>query len=396
MKISGLLPFIFAVFVSLGYGQGCSDKGGVDAKDSSLLSNQIWQKLSEAESGAYVEPLSSALLAKHEAGLSFVTRKIPKGYPEPYLPYGQLSNKTLDPGLLREPVINESIVKLGEKLFGDKRLSFSLAHGFSETTGFSCQSCHHGDREFTESVALSRGIEGDFTLRNTPTLWNATYYSTLTWSNSHFPILEMQAKIPLFNDDPIEMGLRGKEQEMMANLSWSDEYQVLFDSAFHIDLRSSVASGAADFTLVTEALGAFERTLIRFDSAFDLYLQGLGRLDGDVKLGATLFYGLNTLNSGQTLTCAQCHAGILMTDSFQYVRHGVYYNKSVFHNEIRTPSLRFVAKTSPYFHDGSLDSLEDVLAFYEKNGRVGTGAAQAVFILTHGERQAILGFLRSL
>ncbi|MES2746164.1 MAG: cytochrome c peroxidase [Bdellovibrionota bacterium] len=396
MKNIGLLHFLLAVIVNLSFGLGCSEKGGVDAKDSTNLSNQIWQKLNEAETGAYAEPLSPELLAKHKAGLSLISHKIPKGYPEPYLPYGQLKNRTLDPGLLREPVLNESLTALGKTLFEDKSLSFSKSHGFSEAFGLSCQSCHHVEREFTDGEVLSKGIEGDFALRNTPTLWNAAYYSTLTWSNSHFPILEMQSKIPLFNDDPIEMGLRGKEQEMMANLSLSDHYQSLFHSAFQVDLRESVVTGAADYTLVTQALGAFERTLIRFDSVFDLYLQGLGRLDGEAKLGASLFYGLNSLDSGQTLTCAQCHSGILMTDSFQYVRDGVYFNKSVFHNEIRTPTLRFVAKTSPYFHDGSVNRLEDVLDFYERNGRAGAGVAQPAFTLTDGERQALLSFLNSL
>jgi cytochrome c peroxidase len=387
---------ILYVQIGLIFVSACSETDSVRTDGSEDLVQKIWQKLSDAETGAYREPLSAEDLAQHEAAIALIKTSIPLTYPEPYLPMGRLKNRALDPGLVRQPALTVERIELGKALFAETSLSYSRTHGFSQAFGLSCQGCHQVGRDFTDGQVLSAGIEGDLTLRNTPTLWNAAYYSTLTWSNPHFPILELQAKIPLFNDDPIEMGLRGKEQEMMAHLAESDRYQALFQSAFKIDLRQSLTAGPVEYTLVTEALAAFERTLIRLDSTFDLYLQGKGRVDDDVKLGASLFYGINSLNSGEVLNCAQCHSGILMTDSFQYVRQGFYYNKSVFHGEIRTPSLRFVGKTAPYFHDGSLASLDDVLELYARTGRAGTGAAQPPFTLTSHEREAVLRFLRSL
>ncbi len=83
-----------------------------------------------------------------------------------------------------------------------------------------------------------------------------------------------------------------------------------------------------------------------------------------------------------------------MTDSFQYVRDGRFYSRSVFHNEIRTPNLRFVAKTAPYFHDGSVTSLEELLRFYEAGNR--KGPQQGPFVLSEADKAALLAFLKIL
>lgn len=379
----------------------CSGEGNNASTTRSDLSTRIWEKMLEAENTAdYREVLSPELRTKHQAGLRLIQTKIPSGYPEPYFPYGALTNKDLDPGLTREPTLSEETALLGKTLFFDKSISFSKAHGFSGEKGLSCGSCHLEAQEFTDGEPLSKGIEGDFTHRNTPTLWNTAYYSTLTWSNPHFPIFEMQAKIPLFNDDPIEMGLRGKEIDLMQNLARSSVYPSLMKSAYQVELAQGVADNTANYTLVTSAIAAFERTLIRFDSTFDLFLQGKSRLSAEVSLGAELFYGLRSLRSGETLNCVSCHSGVLMTDSFQYVREGVYFNRVVFHQEIRTPSLRFVSKTAPYLHDGSLPSLDAVLDRYQSQGRIGPPETplthQLAFAATTEERAALKAFLYSL
>lgn len=384
LKILALAYLVFA----------CSSGGVVRSspKDSDL-SAQIWAKMLEAENDSenvYREDLTPDLLEKHKAGLFSIADKIPYSYPEPYLPYGQLSNKDLDPGLSRPPLLNDDTIALGKRLFNDKTLSYSQTHGFSSELGMSCASCHVETEEFTDKQPLSKGIEGDFSLRNTPSLWNSVYFSTLTWSNPIFPIFEIQAKIPLFNDDPIEMGLRGKERDLLGKLSENESYVKEFKRIYDFDLNTS----SVDYTVLTSALAAYERSLIRFDSAFDLYLQGKEHLDEDAKMGARFFYGLASLQDGSTLACAKCHAGFLMTDSFQYVRNGTYFNQVVFHESIRTPSLRFVSKTAPYFHDGSMNSLDEILDFYSAGKR--NNPTQASFVLREDERKALKAFFEAL
>lgn len=386
---------LFAL-IGLALFSACSDGGSSRSETrGDPLAREIWKKMEAAEANAsYVETLSPDILAQHEASVAFIKKSIPPLYPEPYLPLGLLKDKSIDPGLAAAPILNSATAKLGEKLFSETLMSHSEAHGFSSEKGLSCASCHQSEHALTDQKALSPGIEGHLTHRNTPTLWNVAYSSTLTWSNPHFPILEMQARIPLFNDDPIEMGLKGKAKLLLSRLSEEDVYTPLVKEAYGLDFKEGVKNETIDYTLLTSALAAFERTLIRFDSRFDLFLQGKNDLTAQEKLGASLFYGVNSLRSGATLGCAQCHAGFHMSDSFQYVREGRFVHRITFHKDIRTPSLRFVGQTAPYLHDGGARSLDEVLALYERGGR--DSPLQGPFAMIEEERAALKAFLLSL
>ncbi|MBC7660901.1 MAG: di-heme enzyme [Chitinophagaceae bacterium] len=364
------------------------------------LASRTWQVILKAENSAqYTEELDSETLTLQAKNLAVVRAKIPPGYPEPYLPYGRLKNTTLDFQLAREPFLSPEIIDLGKNLFAETGLSYTARHGFG--AGISCAVCHVETQVFTDGKKLSKGAEGDETRRNTPTLYNAAYNSTLTWANPVFPALEMQAKIPLFGDDPIEMGLKGRENELSASLLGTNS-----GYAEQIEKIFGLKGDSVDYTVITTAIAAYERTLINFDTKFDRFLQGRlrtdERYDDAEKEGLELFYGMKALQSGDTLPCAQCHSGVLLSNSFQFVRNGRYYNRQSFHNtglynldgkgaypfkntgfatesqlrtdpslmgQFRVPGLRFVGLTAPYAHDGSQDTLDSIIRDYAAGGR---------------------------
>lgn len=409
-----------------------------DGRQDSLVAS-LWQKFQsdEAES-AYTEDLDTETLALHDANKFWLADKIPRGYPEPYLPLGRLQDKRLDPPLTRDTFLNEDIIELGRRLFNDTNLSYSTVH---QAPGhISCSSCHQSDLAFTDGLATSKGVDGADTPRSSPTLLNAAYYSTLTWANPVFPILEMQARIPLFGDDPVEMGLRGLEQETLQLILESDPaYRELFQKVFQLSYPEDFSKGRIDYNHITAALAAYERSLISFDTRFDRFLQGMETFTKSEDKGARLFFGLTPLASGETLNCSRCHSGILLSNSYQYVRNGRYFQRQSFHNtglynvdghgaypkrnegfatpaqlearpelmgQFRVPALRFVGKTGPYGHDGSLPTLEAVIRHYAAGGRAAlTPAGQNPYVdslvkpgftITDAELNDLLSFLQTL
>jgi cytochrome c peroxidase len=403
---------------------------------------EVRRLMLEVESRAsFRVALSPEQLAKHRQNLELIHEKIPAGYPEPFVPQGALEESTYDPRLVVTPQLNRDWVELGQKLFKEKALSFSAS---SRTQGdISCQSCHLPDQRFTDGLALSKGVEGDLTHRNSPTLLNVAYLSTLTWANPIFPVLEMQARIPLFGDDPIEMGLKGREAKIFPQLMAQDpSYLTKFAQAFSLPELEGPRDPRLNYNLMTAALGAYQRTLIDFGTSFDRWLQGSDdseAFDEQEMQGLKLFYGLEVLRSGDRLSCAQCHSGVLMTDSFQYVRDGVLVSHREFHNtglynldgrgayppkntgfasdaeleehpewmgRFRTPPLRFVADTAPYGHDGSLPTLTAVIEHYAAGGRASQSEfgqnpyvderVRSGFRIDSDEKEALIAFLRSL
>jgi cytochrome c peroxidase len=357
---------------------------------------------------AHTQVLTPLQRDQHEAGIAILRDKIPAGYPEPLLPTGSLGAANGDFRLARAPFLSAHLIGLGQSLFSETRLSFSHEKGFA--SDFSCASCHLTRAAFVDGKRLSRGVDGTSTKRNTPTLFNVAYNSTLTWANPVFPVLEMQAKIPLFGNDPVEMGLRGKEADVMALLRADRGYRAMLSAAYDLKSDAQIDAIGADYTYVTTALAAFQRSLIRFDTKFDRFLLGEARedetFDARERRGLRLFYGFDTLASGTKLPCAQCHTGYLLTDSFRYVREGKAFNAQAFHNtglynvdgrggypagntgfataeelkthpewmgRFRTPPLRFVAATAPYGHDGSLPDLGSVIRHYAAGGRAALG-----------------------
>ena len=310
--------------------------------------------------------------------------------------------------------MNNAKVELGRLLFYDKRLSID------ET--MSCGSCHQQARAFTDGERTHRGVNGLPGNRNAMTLTNVAYYPTYTWANPIITSLEKQMLVPLFGDHPLEMGMVGHEDELVARLARDTDYPALFATAFPED------GGRVDLPHITKAIAAFERTLLSFNSPYDRYKHGdASAISASAKRGEALFFG-------ERLECYHCHDGINFTDN--NIQQGQAFPEKGFHNTglynedgqgaykpwdhglrdvtlraedegaFRTPTLRNVAITAPYMHDGSLPTLQAVIRqHYAVKGHSsvagkGPNPLRSEFIegfkLSDREVQDLIAFLNSL
>jgi cytochrome c peroxidase len=329
---------------------------------------------------------------------------LPPGFPTPVVPP---DNR----------MTNEK-VELGRHLFYDTRLSGNGTQA--------CASCHQQELAFTDGAATATGSTGEAHPRNSMTLTNVAYASTLAWANPILFNLEDQALVPMFGTDPVELGLNGMEEEMLERLRAVPKYQELFEAAYN---------DADPFTLVNvvRAIGAFGRTLISGNSPFDRYQAGdQDAIPESAKRGFEM-----TLT--ERFECFHCHAGFNMQDAVNFVGKG--FVESLFHNtalfnidglgaypapntgihevtqdpadmgRFRAPTLRNVAVTAPYMHDGSIQTLDEVLDHYAAGGRTipegqpnaGVGSANPLksifmvgFEMSAQERADMLAFLESL
>lgn len=277
-----------------------------------------------------------------------------------------------------EPASNpmsKAKVELGRHLFYDKRLSADQT--------MSCASCHHQDKAFTDGLSVATGITGEKGARSAMSLANVAYLPVLTWSNPNLTVLEVQALIPIFGEHPVEMGMAGKEKELFARLQADTRYRELFAKAFPAEARQG-ADALYSLSTVTKALASFQRSLLSFDSPYDRYQYG-GKKDAisaSAKRGEALFFG-------EKMECYHCHGGFNFTDNIQHSKLPLaergFHNTGLFNidgkgaypknnpgikeltgdpddeGKFRTPSLRNVALTAPYMHDGSIPTLEAVI-----------------------------------
>jgi cytochrome c peroxidase len=293
-------------------------------------------------------------------------------------------------------------VELGRHLFYDTRLSGNQTQ--------SCASCHEQRYAFTDGRPLAEGSTGESTPRNSMSLANVAYATTLTWANPVLLSLEQQMLVPLFGAEPVELGLRGMEDELIVRLRAAPEYAALFAAAFPAETDPLTLNN------VTRALASFERALLSGDAPYDRYLAGdTTAISASARRGAALF-------NGEKLECFHCHAGFNFQDSVAYegkpARSGIYHNTGLHEftgaaadmGRFRVPTLRNIAVTAPYMHDGSIATLDEVLDHYAAGGRtISEGPHQGVgrdnpfkssfirgFDLTPQERADVLAFLDSL
>ena len=309
-------------------------------------------------------------------------------------------------------------VELGRRLFYDKRLS-----GEGD---IACASCHEQARAFTDGRALSPGATGARTHRNSPSIVNAAWHATYTWANPALTTLERQMEVPLFGDDPVEMGVTdANKPKMLARLKAEPLYPPLFKAAFGEEAEPISLGNAI------KAVAAFQRSVISFDSRYDRYLQGKGTLNDAETRGMALFFG-------ERAECHHCHGSFNVNDQvihvntrdaeIQFHNTGLYNigrdggypfpNRGLFEftakpadmGAFRAPSLRNVALTAPYMHDGSVKTLAEVIEIYSQGGRLVTSGALkgdgrrnphksgliARIDLTAGEKSDLLAFLEAL
>jgi cytochrome c peroxidase len=272
--------------------------------------------------------------------------------------------------------------ELGRYLYFDPRLS---ADG-----SVSCASCHDPRHGFTDGAAVSTGIRGQRGNRSAPTVINRAYSLAQFW-DGRAATLEDQVKGPVAN--PLEMG--NTHDAMAATLGQLQGYRALFRQAF----------GSDDITIdrVAQAIATFERTILSGNSPYDRYKAGDKKALKPAQVrGMRVFF--------DKAKCDSCHEGVNFTLNM-YANLGISTDQSnpdvgryaVTKNPadwgaFKTPTLRDVARTSPYMHDGSLKNLYQVVNFYDKGGIPNRNLDAKIkpLHLTAQEKDDLVAFLNAL
>ncbi|HQU81601.1 MAG TPA: di-heme enzyme [Pyrinomonadaceae bacterium] len=331
---------------------------------------------------------------------------LPKGFPVPNVP--------------SENPMTEAKVELGRHLFYDKRLSIN------EKT--SCATCHLQEKAFTEDKKTSVGTTGEIHPRNSMTLANVAYNPSFNWANSAVNSLERHHLLPMFGTNPIiEMGMEGKEALMLERVKAEPVYEKLFAAAYPNDKEKITLNH------ITLAIASFVRSMVSGNSPYDKYRyqKQPDAISESAKRGEKLFFS-------ERMECFDCHAGFNLSgttnfvgksnESAQFENNGLYNidgkgaypaeNVGLFEitnnkedmGKFKVPTLRNIELTAPYMHDGSIDSLEDVIEHYKAGGRTiaegkyaGKGSENPYkssfvngFRLSAEEKQDLIEFLKSL
>jgi len=290
----------------------------------------------------------------------------PKAVEGPAKPIGQPVAIRAPLGLPPVPVPADNpptadTIALGRRLYYDNRLS-------GDNT-VACSNCHNPAMAFTDGRPVSLGVGGKTGTRNAPTVLNAAYNPLQFW-DGRAKSLEDQAGGPIQN--PLEMNQ--PHDVMVAKISKLTDYQAAFDKAF--------GPGAITVDKVEKSIASFERTLITGNSPFDRYQYG-----GDKKaMSAAAIRGLAIFKDKQKGNCVVCHT---IEDNYALFTDGKFHNigegldsngelKDLGRYEqthvdadrgaFKTPTLRNIAKTGPYMHDGHVKTLKDVVDFYVGGG----------------------------
>ena len=279
------------------------------------------------------------------------------------------------PPLVVKRVASAAEIAVGKKLFFDPKLS--------RDGTISCASCHDPAHGFADGRKVSVGVGGKIGKRNAPTVLNAAFARVQFW-DGRAASLEEQAAGPITN----ELEMDHMPQLLLEKLNADAEYVKAF------------GGGRIGMQQVLDAIASYERTLLSGNSAFDRYQYGgdKGALSAEAQHGLGLF----------RQHCASCHT--IGTKSALF-SDGKFHNLGVGMNaegelkdqgrgngEFRTPSLRNVARTAPYMHDGSLKTLEQVVAFYVGGGNSNPHLDPLIrpIELSGVDRASLVAFMESL
>jgi cytochrome c peroxidase len=304
---------------------------------------------------------------------------VPAGFPQPELP---ADNPLTDEG-----------VELGRRLFGDRRLSARNTQ--------SCASCHSEGSAFSDGRALSIGADGKPGTRNSMPLFNLAWSPSYAWDGSK-PRLRDQAFAAITN----EIEMHADPAKIVAVLGGDRRVSADFAAAFGTPEVTAQRIGLA--------LEQFMLTLVAADSKFDRSLRGAAQLTEEEQQGFALFATeYDPVRGKRGADCFHCHGGTLFTD-FGFRGNGldlasvdagraVVTGKPTDAGKFKTPSLRNVAVTAPYMHDGRIGTLEEVVAHYDYGVRRAVNLdpnlakhPDAGLQLTSDEQKALLAFLRTL
>jgi len=317
-------------------------------------------------------------------------------------------------------------IALGDRLYHDER--------FSADGKVSCSTCHAREKGFTDNLRVSKGFNGLTGTRNAPTVINAAYYTSQFWDGRE-PDLEGQSKQPPIN--PVEGGLKSHDP-IIEVIRGDKDYTSAFKQVFNVNANE------INMDHVSMAIASFERTIVAGDSAFDKYMYGGDKsaLNEAQQRGLAVYLGKGR--------CVSCHVieetQALFTDNrfhnigvgFKKIkgkesetaaqmlaakRKGADVDKTVLTQEnmselgrfavtenptevgaFKTPTIRNIAVTAPYMHDGSLETLEEVVDFYNNGGRLKESDPVSGFIsggikplnLTDQEKKDLVAFMNAL
>lgn len=284
-------------------------------------------------------------------------------------------------------------VELGRHLFYDTRLSLN--------NNVSCATCHQQKLAFTDGVAHPTGTTGVLHPRSSMSLVNVAYAPALTWNQPGLDSLEAQALIPLFGTEPVEMGMADQKTRLLTLLAQDPTYRKLFPAAFPGETQHTSIANLA------KAIAAFERSIVSMRSPYDRYRYNHEQdaISPAAHRGEILFF------SSEKAGCFQCHGGWNFSGSVRF--SGGPKSLPQFHNtglsstrqlnasngRFRTPTLRNIAVTAPYMHDGSIATLAGVLDHYSAGGSDGhphTSPILQKFRLSEDDKADLIAFLESL
>jgi len=249
-------------------------------------------------------------------------------------------------------------IEQGRRLFHDRRLS--------RDQSFSCASCHDPERAFSDGKPVSVGVFGRKGNRNVPAIINRGYGRAFFW-DGHIPTLEEQVLQPIQN--PKEMDLTIAEASARVGLAPNE---------------------------IANALASYVRSILSGESPYDRFVNGdRDALTTEQQLGLQIFRGKGN--------CTTCHVGPNLSDEKLHNtgvawRGGRLADKGAGRGDFKTPTLRDVARTAPYMHDGSLATLKDVVDFYSDGGRPNPNIDRDIrrLNLSGDEKAQLIAFLHTL
>jgi cytochrome c peroxidase len=316
---------------------------------------------------------------------------LPRGVPRPRVP--------------PDNPMTEAKVRLGRRLFYDTRLSGNST--------YACASCHQQRLGFADGRPRALGSTGQAHARSAMSLTNVAFNASYGWADPRTRTLEAQMSVPMFNEHPIEMGIKGNEASILARLRQDQTVARMFADAF--------PGQPVTIDTTIKAIASFERTLISANSPLDRYLYRDDRtaLSPEAQRGMALFFS-------DRLSCARCHTGFNL--SGPTVHDGSADAPPTFHNtglynidgrgaypsidrglfdtshaaadmgRFRAPTLRNIAVTAPYMHDGSIPTLGEVIGHYASGGLKSPVKSPRLkgFQISTAEVQDLIAFLKSL
>lgn len=276
---------------------------------------------------------------------------------------------------------SEAKIALGRELFFDVNLS--------RDGTIACITCHQPNFAFTDRVPVSMGIDHLQTDRNSPSLLNVGFSPTVMF-DAHIETLEKQVIVPIQEHTEMDMDMKTLLERLRGIPSYAKAARDIYDREF-------------DAWVLTRSIAAFQRSLISLDSKFDRYYyqKDKSALTDSQKRGWKLF--------SDKLYCTECHAPPMFTN-YEAINNGLYsdYGKDKgcfrIHSDssdigkFKVPSLRNIELTYPYMHDGSFNTLDEVLAHYAKGGNPHVNKDKRIvpFTISKDDQTDLLHFFQAL